>query len=73
MKTLSEMDFFLCVFFSLKTDSISLTDQNAKNPSFANAYFLSPNLVQIAPPEGLYLTTSPSGMRSYVSFPRTDE
>lgn len=67
MKTLSDTDFFLCVFFSLKTD------QNDKNPSFVNAYFLSPNLVQIAPSEGLYLTTSSSGMISYMSFPRMDK
>lgn len=31
MKTLSEM-IFLCVFFYLKAESISLTDRNAKQP-----------------------------------------
>ena len=38
---------FLCVcsFLSLKGDSISITDQNAQNPSFTNAFFLQPACV----------------------------
>ena len=32
----------VCSFLSLKDDSISITDQNAQNPSFTNAFFLSP-------------------------------